>query len=176
MALAAGAQISEGETDMKKNLMVAVLVVAALAVLGTGVAMAQEPTPPTPGGWGRGPGMMCRFGNAAGEYGPMHQYMEDALAKALGISADEFEAKREAGQTAYQIALDLGFSADEIPTLLQDAHSKALEAAAADGVISQQMLDWMKTRQAGGFGMGNCDGTGQGRGGGMMGGWRYQQS
>ena len=161
---------------MKKNLVVAVLVVAALAVLGTGVVLAQEPTPPTPGGWGMGPGMMGRFGKSDGEYGPMHQYMEDALAKALGISVDEFEAQRDAGKTAYQIALDLGFTADKIPALLRDAHTKALEAAAADGVISQQMLDWMKTRQAGGFGMGNCNGTGQRRGGGMMGGWRFQQS
>ena len=161
---------------MKKNLFVAVLVVAALAVLATGAVMAQEPTPPTPGGWRMGPGMMGRFGNSGAEYGPMHDYMEAAIAKALGISADEFETQRDAGKTAYQIALDLGFTADKIPTLLSDAHTKALEAAAAAGVISQQQLDWMKARHAGGFGMGNCDGAGQGRAGGMMGGWRFQQS
>ena len=161
---------------MKKNLLVAVLVVAALAVLGTGVVLAQEPTPPTPGGRGFGPGMMGRFGNGADEYGPMHQYMEEALAKALGISVDEFETQREAGKTAYQIAIDLGFTADKIPALLSDARTKAFEAAAADGVISQQMLDAMKARQAdGGFGPGNCPGMGQGRGG-PMGGWRFQQS
>jgi hypothetical protein len=162
---------------MKKNLLVAVVVVAALAVLTTGVVLAQEPTPPTPGGYGMGPGMMGRYGYSAGEYGPMHEYMEEAMAKALGISVDEFEAQRAAGKTAYEIALGLGFSADKIPALLSDAHTKALEAAAADGVIPQQMLERMQYRQsAGGFGMGNCDGTGQRLGGGMMGRWGYQQS
>jgi hypothetical protein len=162
---------------MKKNLLVAVIVIAALAVFTTGVVLAQEPTPPTPGGWGPGARMMGHFGYSAGEYGPMHEYMEEAMARALGITVDELEAQHEAGKTAYEIALGLGFSADEIPALLNDAHTKAIEAAAADGVIPQQMLERMKYRQsAGGFGMGNCDGTGQRQGGGMMGRWGYQPS
>ena len=55
---------------MKKNMLVAVIVVAALALLTAGVVLAQEPTPPTPGGFGMGPGMMGRFANSDGEYGP----------------------------------------------------------------------------------------------------------
>jgi hypothetical protein len=161
---------------MKKTLVI-VLVVTALAILTTGVALAQAPQPPAPRGGGMGPG--GGFGPmgfaAGGEVGPMHEYMEEALADALGISVDEFETRREAGETAYEIALAEGFTADEIPTLLRDARTKAWEAAAADGVITQQQLDWMKSRPAG-RGMGNCDGTGQSFGGGMMRGWRFQQN
>ena len=84
---------------MNKKLLVALLVVGALAVLTTGVVLAQEPTPPTPpGGFGMGPGMMGRFGNSNGEVGPMHEYMEKALAEALGISVDEFETQPRSRQ------------------------------------------------------------------------------
>jgi hypothetical protein len=100
--------------------------------------------------------------------------MVNALADALNIPAATFETRREAGETAYEIALSQGFSADEIPTLLRDAHTKALDAAAAAGVITQEQADWMKSRGSR-MGTGNCDGTGQ-RQGGMMGGWRFQQT
>jgi len=161
---------------MKKTLVI-VLVVTVLAILTTGVALAQAPQPPAPRGGGMGPGGgfgPMRFA-AGGETGPMHEYMEQALADALGISLDEFETRREAGETPYQIALAEGFTADEIPALLRDARTKAWEAAAADGVITQEQLDWMKSRPSG-MGLGNCDGTGQSFGGGMMRGSRFQQN
>jgi hypothetical protein len=162
---------------MKRIVVVGLMVAAALSLVTVGVAYAQDPQPPFPRGGGMGPGggMMGPRGFAAdGEMGPMHEYMEEALADALGISHDEFETRREAGETAYEIALAEGFSADEIPTLLRDARTKAWEAAAKAGVITQEQLDWMKSRPNG-TGTGNCDGTGQ-RLGGMMGGWRFQQS
>ena len=162
---------------MKKNMLVAVIVVAALSLLTAGVALAQEPTPPAPAGFGMGPGMMGRFANSDGEYGPMHEYMQKALADALGISVDEFETQREAGETPYQIAIDLGFKADEIPTLLRDARLKGLEAAAAAGVIPQEMVERMKTRlENANPGAGDCPGFRQGFIRGMMRGWRLQQS
>ncbi len=162
---------------MKKNILVAVIVVVALAVLTTGVVLAQEPTPPTPGGFGMGPGMMGRFTNSDGEFGPMHEYMQKALAEALGISVDELETQRQAGKTVYQIALDKGFKADEIPTLLRDARIKGLETAAADGVIPQEMVERMKTRlENADSAAGNCPGFRQGFMRGMLRGWRFQQS
>jgi hypothetical protein len=170
------AKLEQGEGKMKKMLAGGLLVLAALAVLGTGVAAAQSPQPPTPvpgGGNGRGFGPMW-FGSENGAYGPMHEYMTNALAEALGISPDEFESRREAGETAYQIAVDLGFSADQIPTLLRDARVKALDAAATANVITQEQADWMKSRGAG-MGFGNCGGTGGMMGFGMGRGWRFQQ-
>jgi hypothetical protein len=152
---------------MKKTVFAGLLVVAALAVLGAGVAVAQTPQPPSPGnGAGMGPGI---------GRGPLHEYMVKAMADALGISTSEFEARHDAGQSAYQIALDLGLSADKIPTLLSAARSKALDAAVADKAITQAQADWMKSRGPG-MGQGPCDGTGQHLGAGMGRGWRFQQA
>ena len=160
---------------MKKTVVAIVLVGAALAVLATGVAVAQTPQPPTPGsgtprGFGNGHGPMRGFAANEAE-GPLHEYMVKAMADALGISASDFEARRDAGKTAYQIALDLGISADKIPALLSDARSKALDAALAAKAITQSQADWMKSRGAG-MGRGGCDGTGQRIGAGMGAGWR----
>lgn len=153
---------------MKKAVLVSLLVVGALAVLAIGVAFAQTPQPPTPGGW---PGMMGfgRGGMMNGQEGPMHEYMIKAMADAVGISADEFEKRREGGETAYEIALAEGIAADKIPALFSEARAKALDAAAAAGVITKDQADWMKSRGAGMMGQGGCGGSGQGFGPGMMG-------
>ncbi len=151
---------------MKKTIIVIVLAVAALAVFSTGIAFAQGPQPPRlVNGAARGTGD-----------GPLHEYMINAMAEALGITPTDLEARLASGQTAYQVALDLGISADKIPALLSGARAQAIDAAVAAGAISQQQGDWMKTRGAS-MGMGTCDGTGQRLGQGMgRGGWRFQQT
>ncbi len=155
---------------MKKTILVMAIAsmgVAALAVFGTGVAFAQAPQPVTPG-FGMG------MGRGNGE-GPLHEYMVNSLAKALGITPADFETRRDSGKTAYQIALDLGISADQIPALLSGARAQALDAAVAAKAITQQQADWMKSRGAG-MGQGVCDGTGQHTAGGMGRGGRWQQA
>ena len=135
---------------MKKTLLIVALVVLAVAALGVGVAFAQG-EPPAFGGRGPGDGT-----------GPLHEYMVKAMADAVGLSVDAFEARHDAGETFYQIALAEGFSAEEIPALMQGARDTALDAAAKDGVISQEQADWMKSRgfgrggMRGGFGNGGC--------------------
>jgi hypothetical protein len=156
--------------EMKKTIVVMVLLVAALAVSVPSIAFAQTAQPPVPG-----TGSPMGGQGVTGVEGPLHDYMINAMAAALGISASDFEARLATGKTAYQIALDLGISADKIPALLAGARAKALDAAAAAGVITQQQATWMKSRGAG-MGMGNCTGTGQRMGGGMMGrSGRWQQ-
>jgi hypothetical protein len=160
---------------MKKLIVASIVVVVAISALGIGVAEAQAPQPPTPGGgqgFGRGFGPM-QFAGGNGTEGPMHEYMVDAMANALGITPTDFEARLDAGQTAYQIASDLGISADAIPTLLRDARAEALDQAAADGVISAQQAEWMTSRGAG-MGFGNCLGAGGAMGFGR--GWRAGQN
>ena len=153
---------------MKKIVVAFVLGLGALALLATGAAFAQTAQPPVPGN-GNGYG----FGNGGG---PLHEYMDKAMAQALGISVDAFEARRAAGETAYQIALSQGISADKIPALLSQARTSGLDAAVAAGAITQAQADWMKSRGAG-MGNGNCTGTGQQFGTGMMGrGGRWQQN
>jgi len=169
---------------MKKTLLVVGLVVLALGALGVGVVAAQDGQPP----YGQR-GVMDGVG-------PMHEYMEQAMADALGLDLDEFEARHDAGETFYQIALDEGFTAEEIPALMQDARAKGLEAAAAAGVITQEQAEWMQSRGFGrggmmggygGYGNGTCpmyDGDeapqgqfnqGPGFGRGMMGNWGSRQ-
>jgi len=178
---------------MKKGLLIGSLLVVALAALAVaGFAFAQTPNPPTPdypdgsGGWGgrgmRG-GMMggWRQGGDGVEdgHGPMHEYMIDAYAQALGMEADELEAQIDQGKTMWQIAQDQGLSDDEITDLMVEARTKAFEQMVADGVISQEQADWMLERMdqmrnyGGGFGFcpGGRDFGGSGRGGGR---WNSQ--
>ena len=168
---------------MKKTIVIAFVLAAALGLLVAGVAFAQDEIPPF---GGRGPG------DGSGQ---LHDYMEKALADAVGLSVSEFETRQDAGETFYQIAISEGYTAEEIPALMQGAHTAALDAAAKDGVLTQEQADWMKSRGFGrggmmggygGYGNGACpmneDGTGFqgfGPGQGMMGGGqggRWQQN
>jgi hypothetical protein len=161
---------------MKKTLWIVLLVILALGALGVGVVAAQGGQPP--------------YGQrgVADSVGPMHEYMEDAMAEAVGLTVEEFEARHDVGETFYQIALAEGFTAEEIPALMQAARTKGLEAAAAAGVITQEQAEWMGSRGHGGmmygggyggYGNGECpmyDGDAVPYGGqfgpGMMGGGR----
>ena len=124
---------------MKKTLLIVTLLVIALGALGVGVVVAQEGNPPY-GQRGVADGTVL-----------LHDYMEKAMAKAVGLSLEQYEARHDAGETFYQIALDKGITAEEIPALMQTARTDALNAAAKDGVITQEQADWMNSR---GFGHG----------------------
>jgi hypothetical protein len=161
---------------MKKTILIVGLVVLALGVLGVGIVFAQDAQPPV----GRG-GMMN------GGYGPMHDYVEEALAAKLGITEKTVEDALASGKTMYQIALDNGVKEADVPALLTEVHKTAFDKAVADGVITREQADFMLQRMtANGYGSGNCPmqngqggqgyGRGNGYGGGMMGGrWQNQQ-
>lgn len=135
---------------MKKTLWIGILLILALGALGVGVVAAQGGQPP-----------YGQRGVADGT-GPMHQYMQQAMAEALGLSVDEFAARHNAGETFYQIALAEGFTAEEIPALMQAARAKGLDTAAAAGAITQEQAELMKSRGFGrgmgghGYGTGEC--------------------
>ena len=130
---------------MKKTLLIVATLVIALGALGVGVVVAQEGQPP-----------YSQLGAADGT-GLLHEYMQKAMAEAVGLSVTAFEARHDAGETFYQIALAEGFTAEEIPALMQAARTNALDAAVKDGVISQEQADWMGSR---GFGRGGMHGFG----------------
>ena len=148
---------------MKKTFLIVVLVLVALGVMSSGVAYAQ--------GIGTHGPMM------SGGEGPLHEYLIQAYADALGLTPESLEARLAKGETVYQIALSQGIPADQIPTLLADARIKALDAAAAHGVVTTDQAAWMKSRGFGqggyGMGLGPCNGTGQPIGGGMQRGGRW---
>jgi len=166
---------------MKKTILIVGLVVAALVVLGVGVAFAQGPTPYTGGG------MMG--GNGGGW---MHNYVEQALATKLGLTEKQVEDQFTAGKSMYQIALDNGIKQEAITEFTNQVHQDAFAQAVKDGVVTQEQADLMLQRmQSRGFGTGNCpmqNGQGSqfnrgagmmnGNGRGMMGGfgWQNQQT
>jgi len=169
---------------MKKTLLIAFVLAAMVGLAITGVAFAQGPQPTgAPATPGMGPGAMI----ANGQEGPLHDTMLDAMAEAIGIPAADLEARLENGETFYQIALDQGIAADEIPALMQAARTKAVDAALKDGVITQAQADWMQAHSFGrgghgqgmgpgqglGAGQGPCDGTGAPVGMGMQRGGRW---
>jgi hypothetical protein len=149
---------------MKKTILIAVIVVAALAVLGVGAVFAQGTQPPV----------------QTNGYGAMHDYVEQALASKLGLTEEQVEEQFAAGKTMYQIALDNGVKEADVTTFLNDVHTEAFAAAVKDGVMTQEQADWMLQRMQnrGGYGSanGNCPmhngqnsvGNGRGFGPGMM--------
>jgi len=154
---------------MKKTILIVGLVVLALGVFGLGAVLAQGVQPPV----GRGAGV---------GYGPMHDYVEEALADKLGITEASIEDALASGKTMYQIALDNGVKEADVAALLTEVHTTAFDKAVADGVITRAQADFMLQRMtANGFNSGNCpmrngQGYGNGNGRGMMGGGgRWQQ-
>ncbi len=158
-----------------KRLVVITVVALAVSLAAAGLVSAQDGTPPQwfggqgMGGWmhggGRGMGMGTRV--AAGlTGGPMHEYMHDALAQALGLSRDEFEAQLAAGETPWTLAEAQGLTTDEFTALMTTARAEALAAAVADGALTQEQADWMLSHQmgAGMWGGGMMGGRGYGRG------------
>lgn len=142
----------------KKMIGIAVISLIAVATLGTSVAFAQGPVTGDTSGNGFG-GRGMRGGPDANGEGVLSEYMHAALADALGISEDELETREEAGETFYDMALALGYEADEIRSLMLEARTAAVDQAIADGVIEAGQYPGLQS-----------DGTGFGRGGGRMGG------
>lgn len=147
---------------MKKAMFATLLVVLALGMF-TGVAAAQSSQQDT---------------------GPLHEYMEKALAEKLGIPVTTVEAQFDAGKTLNQIALDNGITQANLPAFMLEVRTIAIKAAVSDGAITQAMAD--KMLKSGGRGMGtgmmgngtgtgSCNGTGMRAGTGMRRGGNGQQ-
>ncbi len=114
--------------------------------------------------------------------GPMHQYMEQALADKLNLPLATVESEFDAGKTLAQIALDHGVTQANLQAFMLEVRTQALKAAVADGVLTQAQADRMLQRGYGmmnggaGYGMmnggaGRCGGRGNPFGGG-----RWQQT
>jgi hypothetical protein len=140
----------------------AVLTVGGFVWAGKAYAQAQEPPYPNysygmMGGRYGGYGMMGGYGMwGAGGYGPMHQYMIDALAKAFNLTSEQLQARFDQGETPWKIAQSQGLSAEQFQNAMQEAQDQALEAAVKGGVLTQQQADWMdqhmESMWSGGFG------------------------
>ena len=136
---------------MKKAATASVLVVAlALVVVVTG-AFAQGPSAPD---IANGTGQMHQ-GNNAGVAGTGlgvravdEAVMHAAIAEALGMSLEDFEAALAEGQTPYTLAAERGIDFAVIQAAMATMHAEALEQAATEGLIPQERANWMQGRQA----------------------------
>lgn len=86
--------------------------------------------------------------------GEMAGLMHDAIAAQLGLTAEELQARIDAGETMQDIAAEMGFSAEEIARLMQAARAESLQAAVDAGLLTQEQADLMLERGPGGPGHG----------------------
>lgn len=162
--------------------LVGLLVVGAVAVLMTGIALAQEETPTTPENTLPAPGMRGFGRGLGGETGLA------AAAEALGMTTEELSAELWAGKTLADIAEEKGIDLVELQATVQSAVQAAQVSAMQDainqaveaGTITQENADWLlEGIEQGfipGFGFGLGGRGGHGRSGGMRGGEFFDQS
>jgi hypothetical protein len=144
------------------------LILAILAVVfgAVGVVFAQSSTPQTSnaqtclnegydlGKWNNRGGRASRGGMFGGnqscpEDGLLHDEIMAAIADELGISVEDLEARREAGETMAEIAISTGLTLEEFKTLMADIRTAVVDQALADGTLTEEHAEWMKSRGAG---------------------------
>jgi hypothetical protein len=103
--------------------------------------------------------------NGTTEYGPLHEYMYNAFAQALGLTPEELETRRLAGDTLWDIAQEQGMTAEQFQELMTTARTNAVNQAVADGVITQEQGNFMLERMETMMGNGVGPGSGLGNGG-----------
>jgi len=74
------------------------------------------------------------------DQGVLHEYMIEALAAALEMSADQIS------DTSGVILQELGLASDAIDNLIVGARTEALQRAVEDGSLNQEGADWMLDR------------------------------
>ena len=161
---------------MMKKLFIGFLIAATLIVaVGTiGAVSAQSPRPadgtrPIPSGIGRGGMFGQPGGTGAVGTGLLHDYMVAAFADAFEMEVADLEAALADGTKMVDIALEKGLTIEEFKTLMVDARATALDAAVADGVLSAEQAEFLKTRGTGMFGNAGAQRGGRGMfGGGQM--------
>ena len=97
--------------------------------------------------------------------------MHDAIAQALGISIETFEAEVANGENAYTLAQKLGVDFADVQAAMNAVHEASLQQAVEDGLISQEQANWILGRRGGQMGQGNQGASGNQNDGypGMMG-------
>ena len=75
--------------------------------------------------------------------------MHAAIADALGMTLENFEAALAESKTPFTLASEMGIDFADIQAAMSAMHAETLEQATADGVITQETVNWMIGRQAG---------------------------
>lgn len=123
---------------------VGLLVVAALATMTTGTALAQEETPapaPQMPGW-----QGCGFGRGFGR-GFGGEVGLEAAAQVLGMTADELSTQLWGGKSLADLAEEAGVDLQDVQDAMAAAHEAAtresIEQAVEDGTLTRGHADWL---------------------------------
>jgi len=73
----------------------------------------------------------------------LHEYMEPALADALGISVEEFQSMKEDGLNLKDYADEQGWTDEQLKDIVSSAFTDAINAALEDDAITQEQADWL---------------------------------
>lgn len=138
---------------MKKYWKLATIVtvlVAVAALAGATAIYAQGPANNGAAGQSaNGTGLMGANESGLGLMAVDEADMHAAIADALGMSPDAFEAAIAAGETPATLALELGIDLNVIQEAMDAAHAAAFEQAVADGLITQEQADWILSHRGG---------------------------
>lgn len=75
--------------------------------------------------------------------GLLHEYIEVALAEALGVSVEELQEMKADGLNLRDYADENGLSDEALADLMKEVHTNAIKAALADGAITQEQADML---------------------------------
>jgi hypothetical protein len=98
--------------------------------------------------------------------GFLHEYMVAALAAVLDMPVDQLEQRLIESSNLGTIMEEMGIEHDTIYNLLVEARIIAIEQAAKDGIMDQELADWMLNRInlmqsfSSGLARGGCDDVG----------------
>ena len=125
------------------------VLVAVVAFAGVTSAFAQGPNQPedfTPLGRGQAQdSSIAGMGLMAVDEAAMHT----AIAEALNLSIEEFEAAVAGGKTPLILAQEMGIDFAIVQAAMDAEHAAALQQAVDEGLISQEQADWMLSRRGG---------------------------
>ncbi len=126
---------------MKKKIIGITLILVIVLSLGFAtIVSAQEPVR-NEGGF-QGPGF-----HGEKDDNPIHALVVTELSEAFGISAEELEARLDAGERMYDIAAEFGYEVEDFTALMEQIHEAVTFEAVAQGLITQEQADQYGNRQ-----------------------------
>jgi hypothetical protein len=145
---------------MKKVLIIVAAVALALGAIGAGYSLTQAASLPNAQGTtlekvsstvnnvvtalSTATGISSGTTDTNHGDGAVHSYLEEAFAKALGMTPADFDTQEAAGKTWLQIAKAQGKTETEAQIILETAYTQAIDQALADGKITQAQADTLK--------------------------------
>lgn len=158
----------------KRNIISALALTLAIGMGATAYAASNDTSTTT------APHQRLGLGRITGIRG--YDYITNILKNKLGLSDTDITNARNSGKTPYELATEKGMSQEQLKSTLLEERTKAIDAAVANGSITKQEGDSLKSSLntnmencTGNFGQGmvrgGCgfQGQGRGQGRGMMG-------